>query len=52
MTYYTEKEIKEWFKIMKEKYTNCPFQQNLQSVEDTMFDEFWEKDNLKKVLDK
>ncbi len=53
---YTEKEIKAWFKAMKERYPNSLMYEHLESVEYMMFyDTFSSKDHLKtfkKMLDK
>lgn len=52
MRTYTEKEIKKWFKVMKEKYPNSRMLEHLELVEMSMFDKFCEYDNLEKVLEK
>ena len=38
---YTEHDIKYWFLYMMEKYQNCPFNETLKAVQDTMFNEDW-----------
>ena len=47
MKYVSEENLKNWFKEMKKKYTNCPFCEHLESVEMSMFgDYFRESDKL------
>lgn len=41
---YTEHDIKCWFLYMMEKYQNCPFNETLKAVQDTMFNEDWGKE--------
>lgn len=49
---YTEQEIKDWFEYMMNKYQNCPANDHLRSVRDSMFDPFWKRDNLKIFVEK
>lgn len=47
MKYVSEENLKNWFKEMKKKYTNCPFCEHLESVEMSMFgNSLWESDKL------
>lgn len=48
MKYVTEKELKEWFKTMKEKYPRSAAHEYIKFVESIMFDEFYKdwNDNL------
>lgn len=41
---YTEHDIKCWFLHMMEKYQNCPFNEALRSVQDSMFKKDWRKE--------
>ena len=53
MKTYTENEIKEWFKKMKEKYPNSGILEHLEAVEYVMFNTvFDDKDCLKKIKEK
>lgn len=36
---YTEQDIKDWFFYMMQKYQNCPFNETLRMVQDTIFNE-------------
>lgn len=49
---YTEKEIKEWFKIMKKQYPNGAIIQHLESVEFMMFNNIFPSTNLKNIKKK
>lgn len=40
MKYVTEKELREWFKAMKEKYPHSATCEHIKSVENLMFNEF------------
>jgi len=50
MRTYTEKQIKEWFELMKVKYPNSNFYEHLESVEMEMFHDFYSENNLKNIL--
>lgn len=52
MISYTEKELEKWFEIMEEKYQNCGTYENLRHVHALMLKDFFDNDNLKKVIDK
>ena len=43
---YTEKEIKEWFETMKDKYPHSRITEHLESIELMMFDKY-SNDTLK-----
>ena len=49
MKYVTEKELREWFKTMKEKYPHSATYEHIKSVENLMFSEFRKEwgDNLR-----
>lgn len=53
METYTENEIKEWFKKMKERYPNSMLFEQLESIEFLMFNKsFSTKDCLEKIKEK
>lgn len=41
MKYITEKELKDWFEMMKNKYKGGQANEHLKFVENQMFDAFW-----------
>ena len=49
MNTYSEEEIKAWFDEKIKKYSNTPAKFHFEFVKDSMFDEMWKNDNLKKV---
>lgn len=51
---YTEKELKEWFETMKDKYPNSKTAEYLESVKFMMFDKYSHDtlENFKKELTK
>ena len=46
MKYVSEENLRNWFKEMEKKYPNCPLCEQMKTVEDLMFDKFWEHVNL------
>ncbi len=56
MKTYTEQEIKEYFEYLKKTYKNCRFNEAVQQVELTMFDDNYSihtiDEFLKKSIDK
>lgn len=46
MKYVSEENLRNWFKEMEKKYPNCPMCEHLKSVEMSMFDKIWKRDNL------
>lgn len=46
MKYVSEENLRNWFKRMEDRYSNCPMNESLKSVEMSMFDKFWNSDNL------
>ena len=41
MKYVTEKDLRDWFKMMKDKYSGGQANEHLKFVENQMFDAFW-----------
>jgi len=46
MKYVSEENLRNWFKRMEDRYTNCPMNESLKSVEMSMFGKFWNSDKL------
>jgi len=49
MNTYSEEEIKMWFDKKIKEYSNAPVEFHLKCVKRLMFDEDWERENLKKI---